>query len=210
MKGMKLKVTQSCPTLYDPVDYSVHEILQAKILEPFPSPGDLPNTGIEPWSPTLQADSLPAELHKASPKVLEWIIYPFSRGSSWCRDQTRVSCIAGGFFTSGATREVQGANCNNAIVISNKCLLMDWGQTFTEKFQFPTLRISSNHGIRGWESNFTPSASAAAPPGVPHLLCPQAPTSSSKACATWQKTLLNMIFLNLKRNHLDTPPEHSS
>ena len=28
---------------------------------PFPSPGDLPNTGIEPRSPTLQADSLPAE-----------------------------------------------------------------------------------------------------------------------------------------------------
>ena len=28
---------------------------------PFPSPGDLPNLGIEPWSPTLQADSLPAE-----------------------------------------------------------------------------------------------------------------------------------------------------
>ena len=28
---------------------------------PFPSPGDLPDTGIEPGSPTLQADSLPAE-----------------------------------------------------------------------------------------------------------------------------------------------------
>ena len=30
-------------------------------MKPFPSPGDLPNLGIEPWSPTLQADSLPAE-----------------------------------------------------------------------------------------------------------------------------------------------------
>ena len=29
--------------------------------EPFPSPGDLPDPGIEPKSPTLQADSLPAE-----------------------------------------------------------------------------------------------------------------------------------------------------
>ena len=28
---------------------------------PFPSPGDLPNPGIEPWSPALQADSLPSE-----------------------------------------------------------------------------------------------------------------------------------------------------
>ena len=28
---------------------------------PFPSPGDLPNLGIEPWSPTLWADALPSE-----------------------------------------------------------------------------------------------------------------------------------------------------
>ena len=30
---------------------------------PFPSPGDIPNRGIEPRSPTLQVDSLPAEPH---------------------------------------------------------------------------------------------------------------------------------------------------
>ena len=29
--------------------------------EPFPSPGDLPNPGTEPRSPTLKADSFPAE-----------------------------------------------------------------------------------------------------------------------------------------------------
>ena len=42
---------------------SVHEIFQARILEwdPFPSPGDLPNPGIEPGSPALQADSLPTK-----------------------------------------------------------------------------------------------------------------------------------------------------
>ena len=28
---------------------------------PFPSPGDLPDPGIKPWSPSLQADSLPTE-----------------------------------------------------------------------------------------------------------------------------------------------------
>ena len=41
----------------------VHGILQARILEwvAVPSPGDLPNPGIEPRSPTLQEDSLPAE-----------------------------------------------------------------------------------------------------------------------------------------------------
>ena len=45
------------------MDYTIHRILQARILKwvPFPSPGDLPNPGIEPRSPALQVDSLPAE-----------------------------------------------------------------------------------------------------------------------------------------------------
>ena len=44
--------------------HTVHGILQARILEwvAIPSPGDLPNSGIKPRSPTLEADSLPAEL----------------------------------------------------------------------------------------------------------------------------------------------------
>ena len=58
-----VKVAQSCPTLCDPMDYTVHGILQARILEwvAFPFSRDLPNPGIEPRSPTLQADSLPSE-----------------------------------------------------------------------------------------------------------------------------------------------------
>ena len=53
-------VTLSCPTLCEPMDYSlpgfsVHKILQARILacRPFPSPGDLCNPGIEPRSSSL-------------------------------------------------------------------------------------------------------------------------------------------------------------
>ena len=59
----EVKVAQSCPTLCDPMDYTVHGILQAGVLEwvTFHSPGDLPDSGIKPRSPTLQADSLPAE-----------------------------------------------------------------------------------------------------------------------------------------------------
>ena len=47
-----------------PPGSSVHGILQARILEwvAIPSPGDLSYPGIEPWSPALQADSLPSEL----------------------------------------------------------------------------------------------------------------------------------------------------
>ena len=63
MAKVKMKVTQSCLTLCDPMAYTVHGILQARILEWVASPfsGDLPNPGIEPRSPTLQVDSLPAE-----------------------------------------------------------------------------------------------------------------------------------------------------
>ena len=38
-------------------------------------------------------------------RILEWLAFPFSRGSSQPRDRTQVSCIAGRFFTSWATRE---------------------------------------------------------------------------------------------------------
>jgi len=38
--------------------------------------------------------------HQGSPRILEWVAYPFSRGTSQPRNQTRVSCIAGRFFTS--------------------------------------------------------------------------------------------------------------
>ena len=59
--------------------------------------------------------------HQGSQRILEWVAYPFSsgtsglrnrtfpfsRGSSQPRDRTQVSSIAGGFFTSWATRETQ-------------------------------------------------------------------------------------------------------
>ena len=40
-------------------------------------------------------------------RKLEWVAFPFSRGSSQPRDQTQVSHIAGRFFPSCATREAQ-------------------------------------------------------------------------------------------------------
>ena len=67
------EVSQSCPTLCDPTKQtwwecsppgsSLHGILQARILEwlPFPSPGGLPDAGIEPRSPVFQADALTSE-----------------------------------------------------------------------------------------------------------------------------------------------------
>ena len=72
-------VATSCPNLCDPIDCSpsrssVHRIFQARILEwvPFPSPGDLPDSGIEPASPTWQVDFLPL---KAKASVLVGLIW---------------------------------------------------------------------------------------------------------------------------------------
>ena len=62
-----VKVGQTCPIPCDPMGYTVHGILQSKILE--------------------------------------WVAFPFSRGSSQPRDRTQVSHIGGRFFTSWATRE---------------------------------------------------------------------------------------------------------
>ena len=64
---VKVKITQSCPALCDPMDYTVHGLLQARILE--------------------------------------WVPFAFSRGSSQPRDQTQVSHIADRFFTNWATKE---------------------------------------------------------------------------------------------------------
>ena len=59
---VKLKVSQSCRTVCDPMDYTVYGILQARILE--------------------------------------WVAFPFSRGSSQPRDRTQASRIASRFLTS--------------------------------------------------------------------------------------------------------------
>ena len=117
MCKVKVKVAQSCLTLWDPMDYTVHGILQARALEwvafsfsrgssqprdrtqvsriaggfftiwatreaqeywgglPFSSPGDLPNPGIEPRCPALQADALPSE----PPGKFKWLLKLFLR-----------------------------------------------------------------------------------------------------------------------------------
>ena len=77
-------VSQPCPTLCDPMDgsppgSSVHEIFPGKDTGgglPFPCPGDLPNPGIKPGSPALQADSLLTELQgKSIPRIRYVMIF---------------------------------------------------------------------------------------------------------------------------------------
>ena len=66
--------------------------------------GIFPTQGLNPGLPNCR-QILYQLSHQGSPRILEWVAYPFSRGSSQPRTQTRVSCIAGEFFTSWATRE---------------------------------------------------------------------------------------------------------
>ena len=82
---------------------------------PYPPLRDLPHPGIKPRSPALQTDSLPSE-PRGKPRMLEWVAYLLSCGSSGPRNQTRVSYIAGGFFTNWAIREA----CYHLYVESKK------------------------------------------------------------------------------------------
>ena len=101
-------VTQWCPTLCDPVDCSPPGfslslgILQVGILEwvamPFSRESSQPRT--QHCGQILYHLS-----HQGSQRITEWVAYPSSRGSSQPKNRTRVSCIAGGFLTSRATRE---------------------------------------------------------------------------------------------------------
>ena len=105
-------VTQSCLTLCDPMDCSLpgssvhgdspgkntgvgcHALLQGIF------PTHRSNPGLPHCSQILYCLS-----HQGSPKILEWVAYPFFRGSSQPRNRTGVSCIAGRFFTSWAIQE---------------------------------------------------------------------------------------------------------
>ena len=97
---VRVEVAPSYPTLCDPMDYRVHGILQAKMLEwvDFLSPGDLPNPGIEPRSPALQVDSSPAEPPEkpkntgvSSLSLLQWI-FP-TQGLKWGSPALQVDSL---------------------------------------------------------------------------------------------------------------------
>ena len=106
---VKVKVTQSCPVLCDPMTYTVHGILQARILEwvafPF-SRGFFTNHGSNLGLPHCRW-ILYQLSHKGSPRIMEWVAYTFSSRSSWPRNRRAISWIAGGFFTNWAIREAQ-------------------------------------------------------------------------------------------------------
>ena len=64
-------------------------------------------------------------------RIVEWIAIPFSRGSSWPRDQTWVSCVAGRFFTVWATRETGVYMCVKTTVWGNSKMIVEITQLLT-------------------------------------------------------------------------------
>ena len=108
-------VTKSQTQLSDLTDHESesksHSVISG-LYSPWSSPGQ--NTGGGSYSllqrifPTQESNlsllhyrqSLYCLSHQESPRILEWVADSFSSGSSQPRDQTGVSCTAGGFFTS--------------------------------------------------------------------------------------------------------------
>ena len=104
---MTCLVAESCPTLWDPMDCSpagssVHGDSPGKntgvgclaLLQGiFLTQGSNPGLPLCRWI-------LYCLSHQGRPRILEWVAYPFFKGSSGTRNPTRVSCIAGGFFAS--------------------------------------------------------------------------------------------------------------
>ena len=68
--------------------------------------GIFPTQGLNPGLPHCR-QILNQLSHKGSPRILEWVTYPFSRGSSWPRNQTRAFYIASRFFTNCAIWETK-------------------------------------------------------------------------------------------------------
>ena len=66
--------------------------------------GIFPTQGSNPGVP-YRRQILYQLSHQGNPRILEWVDYPISRGLPWPRNRTRVSCIAGRFFTNWAIRE---------------------------------------------------------------------------------------------------------
>ena len=104
MDKVDVKENKSCPVMsisLQSMDYTIHGILQARLLE--------------------------------------WVAFPFSRGSSQPRNWTRVSCIAGRFFTNWAIRE---PTCRNRVKNYHRPA-MGWEEEAFSHPYFPTLPPST-------------------------------------------------------------------
>ena len=139
MKWSEVKVAQLCPTLCNPMDYTVHGTLQARILE--------------------------------------WVAFPFSRESSQPRDQTQVSSIVGGFFTSWTQGKPKNTGVGeNESEVTRLCRLFATPRTAAQQDP-PSMEFSTGVGSLSLTSGDLPNPGIE--PGSPALQDDSLPTELS-------------------------------
>ena len=106
-----------------------HGILQARILEWVAFPFSRRSSQLqESNSGLLHSRRILYQLsHEGSPRILERVAYPFSSGSSQPRNRTRVSCIAGWFFTNWAIREAWSREKSTCQLLVSSLSPGEWG-----------------------------------------------------------------------------------
>ena len=84
-----------CPTLCNPIDYTVHGILQARILGWVAVPFSRNSSQPRDWSQVFRIEGrfFTSWTTRGSPRILEWVAYTLSNGSSQPRNWMRVSCL---------------------------------------------------------------------------------------------------------------------
>ena len=150
---MKVKVAQLCLTLCSLMDYTVHGIIQARILEwvayPFSSRSFWPrnrtrvsciagrfftNWAIREALRSLSHDELFCDpmdyiVHRIlQARILEWLAFPFSSGFSQPRDWTQVSCIAGRFYTNWTTGKTKNTGVGSLSLLQQISLTQGLNQ----------------------------------------------------------------------------------
>ena len=130
-------VSSSHVWIYESESYSVMSVSlwPHRLYSPWNSPGQNPGVGsrsiLQVIVPTQGSNPGPVHCrqilyhlsHKETPRILECVAYPFSRGYFWPKNRTRVSCSAGGFFTSWAMKEVY--RYESWTIKKSKCQIID-------------------------------------------------------------------------------------
>ena len=110
----------------------------------FPTQG--PNPGLPHCRPILYQLS-----YQGSPRILEWVAHPIASGSSWPRNRTRVSCIAGGFFINWAMREAHTWLKSQAKVdIGNGTPIFFFRHPPSPTPLFITVLLKQDHTLYNW------------------------------------------------------------
>ena len=164
LSKVKVKVPQSCLTLCDPMDNSPGQntgVGSFSLLQ-----GIFPTQGLNPGIPHCKG-ILYQLSHKGSPRILEWVSFPFSSRSSLPRNRTGVFCVGGRFFTNWAIWEVplktywERQKSYQGSPVLSKAGLCSWGQKPERDGRWRHLeahsyRLWNRHSVLIWAAHHMP------------------------------------------------------